>query len=60
MRSGTRKVADSKPDATTSKDSKDGDTIPMNYIGTFGKVLNACIKFMASVVNDALCAWMTS
>lgn len=39
MRSGTRKVADSKPDATTSKDAKDGDTIPMNYIGTFEESL---------------------
>lgn len=35
MRSGTRKVADSKPDATARKES---DTIPMTDIGkiTFG------------------------
>lgn len=32
MRSGTRKVADSKPDAPTT--SKEGDAIQMDYIGT--------------------------
>lgn len=31
MRSGTRKVADSKPDVPSG--SKDSDIIPMNYIG---------------------------
>lgn len=35
MRSGTRKVADSKPDAPIRKDS---DTIPMSEIGK--KVIN--------------------
>ena len=40
MRSGTRKVADSKPDATARKES---DTIPMTDIGkiTFG----ICVHF---------------
>lgn len=33
MRSGTRKVADSKPDAATT--SKEGDAIQMDYIGMF-------------------------
>lgn len=36
MRSGTRKVADSKPDATTA--GKENDAIPMNYIGELIRV----------------------
>lgn len=40
MRGGTRKVADSKPDAPAT--SKESDSIPMTYIGKFIILLTIC------------------